>query len=1327
MSDSFLPPVTVEFNANVTSGLAGIDRLIKGLAGISDAARLAAESVDAAFASMASGVEVLTAVTDAAKLARTQISGIATAAKRVATASEAASTATETAFTAIGAGADAMATAVDASAVRATEGLSTMDEAARTAGLGVTSMGEEIVASMQAAATEMRAAATEMRTSLAGVGAQARVTAAETGVAEESMGARFLGLGEIVGKLKALVPLSLAAIGYESVKMASAFQKSTTQLVTSAGESVTKINMVRSGLLSMAGQVGVSANDLAKALYYVDAAGYHAADGLVVLRAAAQGAAAEGADTTTVAKALTDVLVDYHMKASSAADVTSKMVVAISHGKTNLQDFSGAFASIVPAASAAGISFNDIGAALAQMTNHGFTASRASANLAQALRSLLVPTNPMKKAFTEFGVSTTVLRDKLQGPNGLTDAMQYLSTAALKAGNEGTPAFAAALKRLMGTAPGANAALATVGANFSATTATINAMSGATADANGKVQGFALVQQNLSWQLKSLRAGFDSVMIRIGDGLIPILSRLITLVEARATPVIHALGAALSGIASGFSGPVKALEQAAQTIAHPTLGPVVPKAGSFTQNLGAFNPFLPGGPTAGMLLPAPTPTPTIGPVTGRGSVATLTQNLGAAAPPSLLQTKQAGFNPFLPGGPTAGMKESLPAPKMTGWEKVGQTLAVVAEDLKKFGADAAKAFDLLMKAAGPTLTLLGTVGLAALKMIAQILANVVGPALVKVTGFMNQHKGAVRDLIAVALIPLALRLAALSIIKPIGAILGLSKSIVMFPFSQASQIVASTKTMWGSLFGAAATTDAEGRTVAAVQGFFPKMAGIFSTGFASIKTGWGKLFGVAEATDAEGNVTPAVQGFFSKVGGAFSTGWGALSRGASTFWSGLGRGASAAAGGLSSAWSSMVSNARIVGDAFKQGGQAALGLAANAGRAIASMASSAWSGAVAGAQAIAGALATAAAAAWDFAVKAALATAAALKQAAGFVIDQVATAAEAVATIAETVATTVGTAALTAFDIVLAIATSPITLIIAAILGLVAAIVWIAVKTTWFQTAWTYTWNAIKTAALAVWHSLDNDVIHPIATAFSWLWTNAIAPALRFIVGGFLNMAGTILHAAASMLGWVPGIGGTLKTASKGFDSFKNSVMASLGGATGAANGLSNAVNNIPRLVTITFNGVNQGTLAGHTYTSTTGQSYAEGGIRYAASGLMNQAGMARAGSNILWAEKATGGESFIPHALSKRPRSRQIAEKTVGILGGAVAWGGSAAAAPLPSSGGSGPSPVYGGGGTTVVYNVNVNVAGTVTSERNLRDTIQSQLLQLGARNSQTYQSYKR
>ncbi|MEU8968170.1 phage tail tape measure protein [Streptomyces monashensis] len=330
-----------------------------------------------------------------------------------------------------------------------------------------------------------------------------------------------------MARLGRSVTLLGAGTAVAAVKMATSFQTATVQLVTSAGETNDHLQQVRTGILNMAGQVGVKATDLAHAMYYVEAAGYHAGSGLTVLKAAAQGAAAEGADTTTVARALTDVLKDYHLSASSAADVTSKMITAVAHGKVNLQDFSAAFASIIPAASAAGISFNDAGAALAEMTNHGFTAQRASQNLAQALRSLLNPTKPMTTAFKEFGVSTDTLKAKLHGPNGLTDAMEYLSQAATKAGKEGTPEFAAALKRLMGTAPGANAALTTTGENFKDTTATIKAMAKSTADSKGQVQGFAEVQQTLGQKVKELTARFDALMIELGTKLIPIVTAVI--------------------------------------------------------------------------------------------------------------------------------------------------------------------------------------------------------------------------------------------------------------------------------------------------------------------------------------------------------------------------------------------------------------------------------------------------------------------------------------------------------------------------------------------------------------------------------------------------------------------------------------------------------------------------------------------------------------------------------------------------------------------------------------------------------------------------------
>ncbi|MEU2859909.1 phage tail tape measure protein [Streptomyces mirabilis] len=388
----------------------------------------------------------------------------------------------------------------------------------------------------------------------------------------ESFTAKMGGVGTMMGKLgkaTTAVGIGVAAV---SVKMASDFQTATVRLVTSASETNDHLDMVRKGLLDMAGQVGVSATDLAKSMYYIEAAGFHAGDGLTVLKAAAQGAAAEGADTTTVGKALTDVLKDYHMKASAAGDVTSKMVTAISHGKVNLQDFSASFANIVPAASAAGISFNDVGAALSEMTNHGFTAQRGSQNLAQALRSLIKPTGPMKKAFAEFGVSADTLRAKLHSPTGLTDAMQYLSEKATKAGKEGTPEFAGALKQLVGTAAGANAALTTTGKNFKDTNDTIKAMGGSTADAQGKVKGFAEVQGTLHQKVNQLKDGLKSLLIELGTKLIPIITKAIdfftkhkTATEALAVAigviltgsVLKFIGSALSPFTKGLAGAAK--------------------------------------------------------------------------------------------------------------------------------------------------------------------------------------------------------------------------------------------------------------------------------------------------------------------------------------------------------------------------------------------------------------------------------------------------------------------------------------------------------------------------------------------------------------------------------------------------------------------------------------------------------------------------------------------------------------------------------------------------------------------------------------------------
>lgn len=62
-------------------------------------------------------------------------------------------------------------------------------------------------------------------------------------------------------------------------------------------------------------------------------------------------------------------------------------------------------------------------------------------------------------------------------------------------------------------------------------------------------------------------------------------------------------------------------------------------------------------------------------------------------------------------------------------------------------------------------------------------------------------------------------------------------------------------------------------------------------------------------------------------------------------------------------------------------------------------------------------------------------------------------------------------------------------------------------------------------------------------------------------------------------------------------------------------------------------------------------RSFANGGTE------RHEAQMAPAGSWRVWGEPETGGESYIPLGPSKRPRSKRIAEQTVGILGGRIEW----------------------------------------------------------------------
>lgn len=212
----------------------------------------------------------------------------------------------------------------------------------------------------------------------------------------------------------------------EATKAAGDFQASQQRLVSSAGESAQNLKAVSDGILQLAGQVGYSSQELSSGMYSVEKAGYRGADGVNVLRSAAQLAKAENADLKEVLSGLTTSMHDFGYGPERAAEVASKMNVAVGEAKTNLQEFSGALHAVEPIAANAHLKLEDVYGSLAQITQSGTSAEQGAQNMAHSISQLLKPTQQMRDEMAAMGIDARDVQARL-GERGYAGTVQYLS------------------------------------------------------------------------------------------------------------------------------------------------------------------------------------------------------------------------------------------------------------------------------------------------------------------------------------------------------------------------------------------------------------------------------------------------------------------------------------------------------------------------------------------------------------------------------------------------------------------------------------------------------------------------------------------------------------------------------------------------------------------------------------------------------------------------------------------------------------------------------------------------------------------------------------
>jgi TP901 family phage tail tape measure protein len=346
-----------------------------------------------------------------------------------------------------------------------------------------------------------------------------------------------------------------------AVDKAAKFQSGLTTLVTGAGESANNLKMVGQGILDMSVKTATSTDQLTSGMFMIESAGYHGANGLKVLQAAAMGAKVGNADLGVTADATTTILKDYNMSTDQATQAVNGLIATVANGKTHMEDLAGSLSQILPTASAARIRLNDVEGAMATMTGEGVPAANAATYLRQTILALNAPSAAAVKTLKSVGLTTQEVSTEMQ--RSLPDALKMITDAVGKKFPVGSAAYIAALKNISGGSKTMQGMLDLTGSHLKDFQANVTNVTQSVKQGGNSITGWSDVQKTFNFQMDAAKAAVNAAFIQIGEKLLPVLTRLLSAVTPLITkfadwvstlhansPVLVIFGAALAGLAT---------------------------------------------------------------------------------------------------------------------------------------------------------------------------------------------------------------------------------------------------------------------------------------------------------------------------------------------------------------------------------------------------------------------------------------------------------------------------------------------------------------------------------------------------------------------------------------------------------------------------------------------------------------------------------------------------------------------------------------------------------------------------------------------------------
>lgn len=363
---------------------------------------------------------------------------------------------------------------------------------------------------------------------------------------------KLAGAGDgMIGKLTTAA--RMAAVGMSAALVAGAaksvmafadFEQGMNEVFTLLpGVSQEAMDKMSGQVKDLAVDFGVMPDTVIPALYQALSAGVPPDNVFDFMTTAAKAAKGGATDLETAVDGITSAVNAYGKDVLSAEQASDLMFTAVRMGKTTFAELSQSLFQVNPVASALGVEFGDVTAALATMTAQGVPTSVATTQMRQMFVELSDAGTQVSQTFQQIAGKS--FKDFIAEGGNTQQAMQMLEQYARDSG--------VGVNELFGSVEAGSAALTLTGKGTETFTGNLQAMN----DAAGATEGaYQQMSGGLGQSFDKLKATGQVFLVNVGDKLAPVVQTAVDafLSLTDSTPgliaVLGTLGAMFASVAA---------------------------------------------------------------------------------------------------------------------------------------------------------------------------------------------------------------------------------------------------------------------------------------------------------------------------------------------------------------------------------------------------------------------------------------------------------------------------------------------------------------------------------------------------------------------------------------------------------------------------------------------------------------------------------------------------------------------------------------------------------------------------------------------------------